>query len=41
MKRIWIHPEEPQNAKRYWRSVSELERRENFLKDPGPRVPRW
>ncbi len=39
MKRIWKHPEEPQNAKRYWRSVSELERRENFLKDLGREFP--
>lgn len=39
MKRNWIHPEEPQNAKRYWRSVSELERRENFLKDLGREFP--
>jgi len=39
MKRNWIHPEEPQNAKRYWRSVSELERRESFLKDLGREFP--
>lgn len=39
MKQIWKHPEEPQNAKRYWRSVSELERRENFLKDLGREFP--
>lgn len=39
MKRIWKHPEEPQNAKRYWRSVSELERREDFLKDHGQEFP--
>jgi MoCo/4Fe-4S cofactor protein with predicted Tat translocation signal len=39
MKRIWKHPEEPQNAKRYWRSVSELERREKFLKDLGHEFP--
>ncbi len=39
MKRIWKHPEEPQNAKRYWRSVSELERRENFLKNLGQEFP--
>jgi MoCo/4Fe-4S cofactor protein with predicted Tat translocation signal len=39
MKRNWIHPEEPQNAKRYWRSVSELERREDFLKNLGREFP--
>ncbi|MFO1484277.1 MAG: TAT-variant-translocated molybdopterin oxidoreductase [Verrucomicrobiaceae bacterium] len=39
MKRIWKHPEEPQNTKRYWRSVSELERRETFLKDLGREFP--
>lgn len=39
MKRNWIHPEEPQNAKRYWRSTAELERRESFLKDLGREFP--
>ena len=39
MKRIWKHPEEPQNAKRYWRSVAELDRREEFLKDLGREFP--
>ncbi|MBL9130722.1 MAG: TAT-variant-translocated molybdopterin oxidoreductase [Verrucomicrobiaceae bacterium] len=39
MKRNWIHPEEPQNAKRYWRSVSELERRDDFLKNLGREFP--
>ncbi|MFC5457958.1 TAT-variant-translocated molybdopterin oxidoreductase [Prosthecobacter fluviatilis] len=39
MKRIWKHPEEPQNAKRYWRSVAELDRREDFLKNLGREFP--
>ncbi len=39
MKRIWKHPEEPQNAKRYVRSVSELDRREDFLKNLGREFP--
>lgn len=39
MKRTWKHPEEPQGSKRYWRSVSELDRRENFLKDLGKEFP--
>ncbi|WP_395742096.1 TAT-variant-translocated molybdopterin oxidoreductase [Prosthecobacter sp.] len=39
MKRIWKHPEEPQNAKRYWRSVAELDRREDFLKNLGQEFP--
>ncbi len=39
MKRIWKHPAEPQNAKRYWRSVSELERRDDFLKTLGQEFP--
>lgn len=39
MKRTWKHPEEPQSSKRYWRSVSELERRETFLKDLGHEFP--
>jgi molybdopterin-containing oxidoreductase family iron-sulfur binding subunit len=39
MKKIWKHPEEPQNAKRYWRSVAELDRREDFLKTLGREFP--
>lgn len=39
MKQIWKHPEEPQNAKRYWRSVAELDRREDFLKNLGREFP--
>jgi MoCo/4Fe-4S cofactor protein with predicted Tat translocation signal len=39
MKKIWKHPEEPQNAKRYWRSVAELDRREDFLKNLGREFP--
>ena len=39
MKRIWKHPEEPQTAKRYWRSVAELDRREDFLKNLGREFP--
>lgn len=39
MKKIWKHPEEPQNAKRYWRSVAELDRREDFLKNLGQEFP--
>ncbi|MGV3659460.1 MAG: TAT-variant-translocated molybdopterin oxidoreductase [Prosthecobacter sp.] len=39
MKRIWKHPEEPQSSKRYWRSVSELENRESFLKNLGKEFP--
>ncbi len=39
MKRIWKHPEEQQSGKRYWRSVSELENRESFLKNLGKEFP--
>ncbi|MBK8094644.1 MAG: TAT-variant-translocated molybdopterin oxidoreductase [Verrucomicrobiaceae bacterium] len=39
MKRIWKHPEEPQNAKRYWRSTAELDQRESFLKNLGHEFP--
>lgn len=39
MKRKWIHPEEPQNGKRYWRSPAELERRSEFLSTLGVEFP--
>ncbi len=39
MKKIWKHPEEPQTAKRYLRSVAELDRREDFLKNLGREFP--
>ena len=39
MKRIWQHPEEPKTGRRYWRSVSELEKRESFLKNLGREFP--
>ncbi len=39
MKQIWKHPAEPKNAKRYWRSVAELDRREDFLKNLGREFP--
>lgn len=39
MKRIWHHPEEPRNGKRYWRSVAELEQRSEFLKTSGIEFP--
>jgi len=39
MKQIWKHPEEPQNTKRYVRSVAELDRREDFLKNLGREFP--
>lgn len=39
MKRNWIHPEEPQTGKRYWRSPAELERRSEFLSQHGVEFP--
>lgn len=39
MKRIWQHPEEPKNGRRYWRSVSELEQRSEFLSKLGVEFP--
>ncbi len=39
MKRNWIHPEEPQTGKRYWRSPAELERRSEFLSKHGVEFP--
>ncbi len=39
MKRIWQHPEEPKTGRRYWRSVNELERREDFMKSLGQEFP--
>lgn len=39
MKRIWQHPEEPKTAKRYWRSVAELEQRSEFLNKAGIEFP--
>lgn len=39
MKRNWIHPEEPQTGKRYWRSPAELERRSEFLSKLGVEFP--
>ncbi len=39
MKRIWQHPEEPKTGRRYWRSVNELERREDFMKSLGREFP--
>jgi MoCo/4Fe-4S cofactor protein with predicted Tat translocation signal len=39
MKRIWHHPAEPANAKRYWRSPAELERRAEFLSKAGVEFP--
>jgi molybdopterin-containing oxidoreductase family iron-sulfur binding subunit len=39
MKRIWQHPEEPNNAKRYWRSTAELEQRSEFLNKAGVEFP--
>ena len=39
MKRIWQHPEEPKTSRRYWRSVNELERREDFMKSLGREFP--
>ena len=39
MKRIWQHPEEPKNAKRYWRSTAELEQRSEFLNQSGVEFP--
>jgi len=39
MKRKWIHPEEPQTGKRYWRSPAELEQRSEFLSTHGVEFP--
>ncbi|GEP44926.1 TAT-variant-translocated molybdopterin oxidoreductase [Brevifollis gellanilyticus] len=39
MKRKWIHPEEPQTGKRYWRSPAELEQRSEFLSTLGVEFP--
>lgn len=39
MKRIWQHPEEPKTGRRYWRSMGELEQREDFLKNLGREFP--
>ena len=39
MKKIWQHPEEPKTGLRYWRSVNELERREDFMKSLGREFP--
>lgn len=39
MKRIWQHPEETKTGRRYWRSVNELERREDFMKSLGKEFP--
>jgi MoCo/4Fe-4S cofactor protein with predicted Tat translocation signal len=39
MKRIWNHPEEAKTSRRYWRSINELERREDFMKSLGTEFP--
>ena len=39
MKRIWQHPDEPNTGRRYWRSMGELEQREDFLKNLGREFP--
>ncbi|MBL9114185.1 MAG: TAT-variant-translocated molybdopterin oxidoreductase [Verrucomicrobiaceae bacterium] len=39
MKRIWNHPEEPKTGRRYWRSINELESREDFMKSLGTEFP--
>jgi molybdopterin-containing oxidoreductase family iron-sulfur binding subunit len=39
MKRVWQHPEEPKTGRRYWRSMGELEQREDFLKNLGREFP--
>ena len=39
MKRVWQHPEEAKTGRRYWRSIGELEQREDFLKNLGREFP--
>jgi molybdopterin-containing oxidoreductase family iron-sulfur binding subunit len=39
MKRVWQHPEEAKTGRRYWRSMGELEQREDFLKNLGREFP--
>jgi molybdopterin-containing oxidoreductase family iron-sulfur binding subunit len=39
MKRQWIHPQQPETGKRYWRSTAELESRAEFLDRLGVEFP--